>query len=315
MKFLRPKIMISKCLEFEACRYDGQLINNQYIKQLKKFIDFKPICPEVEIGMGIPRDTIKIVENNGKRWLYQPETKKDFSKKMNSFSKNYLKTINNIDGFILKANSPSCGLKSTKIYSSKNNTVAIKRSSGFFTKNILSMFPNHPVEEEKRLNNIFIREHFYTSIFTLADFKTVINLDTLYKYHAKHKYLFMSYNQTLMRKMGNIAANKTNQKLKSILDEYYDCLLLLLSKKSRLPSNINTQMHVMGYFKKMLTQKEKKHFLEVLELYRNKKESISSVNNILVTWIKRFENKYLENQSFFYPFPAELISTEESRFI
>ena len=69
MKFLRPKIIISKCLEFEACRYDGQIINNQYIKQLKEFIDFEPVCPEVEIGMGIPRDTIKIVENNNERLL------------------------------------------------------------------------------------------------------------------------------------------------------------------------------------------------------------------------------------------------------
>ena len=315
MNFLRPKIFISKCLEFEACRYDGQIINNQYIKQLKEFIDFEPICPEVEIGMGIPRSTIKIVENNEGKLLYQPETGKDFSKKMNSFSKNYLKKIDNIDGFILKTNSPSCGVTSAKIYPNKNNGAAIKRSSGFFAKNVLSMFPTHPIEEEKRLNNIFIREHFYTSIFTLADFKTVSDFSTLYKYHAKHKYLFMSYNQTLMRKMGIIAANKSNKKIKTILNEYYNSLLLLLSKKSRLLSNINTQMHVMGYFKKMLTQKEKTHFLEILELYRNKKIPISSINNILVSWINRFENKYLENQSFFHPFPHELIISEESRFI
>ena len=315
MNFLRPKIFISKCLEFEACRYDGQIINNQHIKQLKEFIDFEPVCPEVEIGMGIPRNTIKIVENNEEKLLYQPETGKDFSKKMNSFSKNYLKKINNIDGFILKTNSPSCGVTSAKIYPKKNNGAAIKRSSGFFAENILSMFPTHPIEEEKRLNNIFIREHFYTSIFTLADFKTVSDFDTLYKYHAKHKYLFMSYNQTLMRKMGIIAANRNNKKIKTILNEYYDSLLLLLSKKSRLLSNINTQMHVMGYFKKMLTQKEKTHFLETLELYRNKKIPISSINNILVSWINRFENKYLENQSFFHPFPHELIISEESRFI
>ena len=315
MKFLRPKIIISKCLEFEACRYDGQIINNQYIKQLKEFIDFKPVCPEVEIGMGIPRDTIKIVETNNEKLLYQPETGKDFSRKMNLFSKNYLKEINDIDGFILKTNSPSCGVISAKIYPKKNNAAAIKRSSGFFAKNILSMFPTHPIEEEKRLNNIFIREHFYTSIFTLADFKTVIDFDTLYNYHTKHKYLFMSYNQTLMKKMGSIAANKSNQKIKPVINEYYKHLLLLLSKKSRLPSNINTQMHVMGYFKKMLTQKEKKHFLDMLDLYRNKKNPISSINNILVSWINRFGNEYLEKQSFFYPFPSELISSEKSRFI
>ena len=177
------------------------------------------------------------------------------------------------------------------------------------------MFSGYPIEEEKRLNNVFIREHFYTSIFTLADFRTVSDIDSLYKYHAKHKYLFMSYNQTLMRKMGNVAANKNKKNIESVKKDYHDLLLLLLSKKSRYPSNINTQMHVMGYFKKSLTSKEKKHFLDTIELYRNKKIPISTVNSILVSWINRFENKYLKNQSFFYPFPLDLLNNEKSRFL
>ena len=315
MNFLRPKIIVSKCLEFEACRYDGQIINNKHIQKLKEFIDFEPICPEVEIGMGTPRDTIKIIENKEERLLFQPETGKDFSNKMDYFSKNYLKKVNDIDGFIFKTNSPSCGVLSAKIYPRKFDTPPDKRSSGFFASHVLSMFPNYPIEEEKRLNNIFIREHFYTCIFTLADFRAVSDMKSLYRYHAKHKYLFMSYNQRLMREMGNIAANKDNKNIADVKKNYYESLLILLSKKSRYSSNINTQMHVMGYFKKLLTAKEKKHFLETLELYRNKKISISTVNTILVSWINRFGNKYLENQSFFHPFPAALINSQESRFI
>ena len=176
------------------------------------------------------------------------------------------------------------------------------------------MFPNYPIEEEKRLNNIFIREHFYTSIFTIADFRNVINMNTLYNYHAKHKYLLMSYNQLLMTKMGNIAANANNESIKSIISKYYHNLLILFSKKSKNSSNINTHMHVMGYFKKLLNPKEKKHFLNIIELYRNKKIPISSVNNILRSWILRFDNKYLIKQSFFNPFPEELIDKEQSRF-
>ena len=315
MEFVKPRIIISKCLEFEACRYDGQIINNKYIKKLKQFIDFEPVCPEVEIGMGTPRDTIRIVKNEGKYLLYQPATEKDFGEKMNIFSKNYLKKINNVDGFILKSDSPSCGVQSAKIYPKKNNCPPIKKSSGFFTKHILSNFPLVPIEEEKRLNNIFIREHFYTCIFTIADFRSITNFDSLYKYHAKHKYLFMSYNQTLMRKMGNIAANKSNKSIDKIKKEYYNLLLTLLSKKSRYPSNINTQMHVMGYFKKSLTSNEKKHFLDTIELYRNKKIPISAVNNILISWINRFDNKYLKNQSFFFRFPEELMDSVDSRFM
>ena len=86
-KFTKPKVVVSKCLEFAACRYDGQIINNQHIKKLKSYIDFIPVCPEVEIGMGTPRDTIRIIENSKERLLYQPETGKDFSVKMDEFSK------------------------------------------------------------------------------------------------------------------------------------------------------------------------------------------------------------------------------------
>ena len=314
MKFLKPKIVISKCLEFDACRYDGQIINNNHIKKMKNFIDFFPVCPEVEIGMGTPRDTIKIVENKNETLLYQTETKKDFSDKMNKFSRNYLKDLDNIDGFIVKSKSPSCGFKSAKIYQKKTGAPAIKKDNGLFTRNILSIFPNYPIEEEKRLNNVHIREHYFTCIFTLADFKTVHNFNTLYRYHAKHKYLFMSYNQTLMSKMGNIAANEKNEKFDLIKNQYFKSLLILLSKKSRYTSNINTQMHVMGYFKNLLTSKEKNHFLDKLELYRKRKIPISSVNNILHSWIYRFENEYLMNQSFFNPFPEDLIYKKVSRF-
>ena len=314
MEFSKPKIIVSKCLEFDACRYDGQLIKNKFIKNLKKFIDFIPVCPEVEIGMGIPRDSIRIIKNNRERLLFQPETGNDFSKKMDSFSKNFLNNLTDIDGFILKTNSPSCGVFSAKIYPKKFNSPPDSKGAGFFAEQILSLYPNHPIEEEKRLNNIFIREHFYTSIFTIADFKNVKNFNTLYNFHSKHKYLFMSYNQTLLTKMGDIAANRSKNKFSDVLKKYKNLLLILFTKKSRYPTNINTQMHVMGYFKDYLTSKEKKHFLNIIEEYRNKKLPISAVNGVLVSWINRFENKYLMNQSFFNPFPKEIIEKEQSRF-
>ena len=311
MKFVKPKVIISKCLEFDACRYDGQIINNQYVKKLKKFIDFQPICPEVEIGMGVPRKPIRIINDNGNISLHQSDTGIDFSSKMNQFSDKYISKINQIDGFILKSSSPSCGINSTKIFS-KKKPILLGKGPGLFASKIIQKFPNHPKEEEKRLNNSILREYFFTCIFTIADFRKVMTFNDLYNYHAKHKYLFMSHNQLLMTKMGQIAANKDNQKIESVLIKYYDMLLLLLSKKSRYPTNINTQMHVMGYFKKLLTTKEKKHFLETIELYRNKKISISSVNSILSSWIFRFENEYLMNQSFFNPFPNELIDKDQS---
>tara|TARA_B100000427_G_C15148541_1_gene437681 strand:- start:184 stop:561 length:378 start_codon:yes stop_codon:yes gene_type:complete len=125
----------------------------------------------------------------------------------------------------------------------------------------------------------------------------------------------MSYNQTLMRKMGKIAANDDKLKIEAVKNNYYQCLLILFLKKSRYKSNINTHMHVMGYFKKFLSSPEKKLFLENLELYRDKKLPISGINNMLHSWIVRFDNEYLLNQSFFNPFPKDLIEENLSRFL
>ena len=116
MKYVRPNIVISRCLEFDACRYDGQMINNNYISLMKDHIDFITVCPEVEIGMGIPRDTIHLVEKKGQSMLIQSKTNKDYALEMVNFSDKYLSKINEIDGFILKSRSPSCGILSTKIY-------------------------------------------------------------------------------------------------------------------------------------------------------------------------------------------------------
>ncbi|MBV67846.1 MAG: hypothetical protein CMG26_05780 [Candidatus Marinimicrobia bacterium] len=157
MKFTKPKILISKCLEFDACRFDGQMINSNYIKKLKNCIDFVTICPEVEIGMGTPRKPIRIVEEKNQMLLIQRDSKIDYSSKMNDFSNNYLSQINTIDGFILKANSPSCGINNAKKYH-KDNPAPIGKTSGLFASEVINLFPDHPKEDEKRLNNPFPAE-------------------------------------------------------------------------------------------------------------------------------------------------------------
>ena len=314
MKYVRPKIIISKCLEFDACRYDGQMINNDYIRLMKAYIDFITVCPEVEIGMGIPRDTIHLVEQKGKSMLIQSKTNKDYAPKMVEFSDNYLSNTTEIDGFILKSRSPSCGISSTKIYpKTTKNTSPLRKGSGLFASKVIDYFPNHPKEEDKRLNDIFLREHFLTSIFTIAEFRSVKSFKDLYNFQGKHKYLFMTYNQIKMRQMGKIAANFDNHSFEYVKKKYMYLLYKLFAKRPRYLSNINTQMHIFGYFKNHLSSDEKVYFLELLEKYREGIIPISGVNIILKSWSVRIKNEYLINQSYFQPFPKELVILNESR--
>ena len=307
MDFIKPIVVISKCLEFDACRYDGQLISDHHIKKMKEFIEFVPVCPELEIGLGVPRDTIKIVKDNDKRALLQPKTGRDLTGKMTSFSRNYLNSLGCVDGFILKSRSPSCGIKSVKVYSSRNKSSQIEVGDGFFAQEVKEIFPNHPAEDEKRLSEVFVREHFYTAIFTISDFRGVNSMKKIYDYHAKHKYLFMSYNQSLTTKMGKVAANNGGSQFEEVRKKYYDCLFLMFKKRARLTSNINMLMHIMGYFKYDVSSKEKKHFIELLEAYRDKIIPLSELTSILLSWAERFNNQYLLNQSIFNSFPIGLM--------
>ena len=313
--FLKPKVVVSKCLDFDACRYDGQIIADQYIKEMKEFIDFVPVCPELEIGLGVPRDTIKIVKSKDERYLLQPKTGKDLTARMNSFSRKYLNKLGCVDGFILKSRSPSCGIKSVKVYSGIGGSSPLGVGDGFFAQQVKEIFPNHPAEDEKRLDNVFIREHFYTAVFTISGFREVDNMKKIYEYHAKHKYLFMSYNQSLTTKMGRVAANNSSDQFDQVRRRYYEYLLLMFKKRARHTSNINMLMHVMGYFKRDVSSKEKEHFLGLLEAYREKKVPLSGLTGILFSWATRFNNQYLLNQSLFNSFPMGLMGKAKSRFL
>lgn len=310
--FNRPRVVVSKCLNFDQCRYDGQMISNSLILYLKDYVDFEVVCPEVEIGMGTPRDPIRIEQNGDKTLLVQPKTGKEFSSQMSKFSEEFCLKINRVDGFILKHASPSCGISSAKTYSSKS-PASIGKQSGLFASNVEKYFPLHPKEDEKRLNNVYIREHYLSSIFTLADFRSVSSIDGLYNFHAKHKYLLMSCNQNLMREMGNTAANRNGDNLNEVMEKYSNQLLEIFTRKPRYQSNINIHMHIMGYFKDELSSSEKKYFLDNLDMYRDKKIPLSTVNSILYSWVLRFDNQYLVKQSFFNPFPKELIENNKSR--
>ena len=223
--FQKPIILISKCLEFEACRYDGKIISNQYIQALKPHVKFIPICPEIEIGLGIPRDPVHIIQKNDHQILFQPSKANDLTDEMGRFSKRYLDKLTMVDGFILKTKSPSCALNTAKIFSDPEKSNLIDEDAGIFTSKVLERFPHHPKAEDSDLNDEHFRENFLTAVFTLADFRQVKSLDDLYQFHNRHNYLFMPCGQTLMHEMGAVATNIKKIKTPDVLRNYYNLLL------------------------------------------------------------------------------------------
>jgi uncharacterized protein YbbK (DUF523 family) len=196
--FPRPKIVISKCIEFGHCRYDGSLIPSDFVKAIKSHADFIPVCAGMEIGLGAPRDSIRIISKNGEFRLVQPATGLDFTEKMSSFTSRFLDSLSGVDGFILKFRSPTCGMKGIKVYSGFSESGAISRASGFFGGPVVKTFPHLAVEDEGRLRNFNIREHFLTKLYTMASFRGVENeasVSALIEFHTANKLLLAAHSQ------------------------------------------------------------------------------------------------------------------------
>ena len=211
-KFPIPTIVISKCITFGPVRYNAQMIASAFVEKLKPFVNFTPVCPEIEIGLGVPRQPIRIVLINGKRKLVQPATGLDFTEDMEQFAEFFLNSLSEIDGFILKRGSPSSGFENVKIYPKMEKSSPVGKGPGFFGGAVLRKFPNLAIEDELRLLNYRIREHFLTKLFTLASFRGVKKsgrIKELIRFHSENKYLLTAYNQKELRILGNSCKPRT----------------------------------------------------------------------------------------------------------
>lgn len=139
---MKPKVLISKCLGFDYCRYNGAMIAFDLLDKMEGIIDFIPVCPEVEIGLGVPRESLRLIENNEKIDLVQPHTQRYLTEEMETYAKNIAQKHSDIDGLILKGRSPSCGIKDVKVYSGMEKSPVIGKSQGIFAKGMAEGFPH-----------------------------------------------------------------------------------------------------------------------------------------------------------------------------
>ncbi|MBN1871624.1 MAG: DUF1722 domain-containing protein [Candidatus Omnitrophica bacterium] len=314
-KFPKPNIFSSKCLGFAKCRWNGEIIQEGFIDKLKPHVKFITTCPEYEIGLGIPRDPIRIVLKQNAYRLMQLNTERDLTERMNGFVSEYLASLKEIDGFILKDRSPSCGIKEVKVYPGLEPSSSIKKTSGFFGEGVLKRYPHAAVETEARLNNFTIRGHFLTKVFTSAKFRQVKagqKMKDLVQFHAENKFLLMAYSQKELKVMGNIVANRSGKGMGELLESYELSLRKALDSMPKFTSAINVLTHALGYFSKKLASQEKRFFLNSLEEYRREQVPLSVPVNLIYSYIIRFKEEYLKQQTFFKPYPEDLSEVKDS---
>ncbi len=312
---MKPKILISKCLGFDNCRYDGSIVQFDLLDKMKDQIEFIPLCPEIEIGLGLPRESLRLIKVQDGIELVQPKSKKYLTCDMKKYSQEILKDISDIDGIILKGRSPSCGIKDVKVYSGMEKSPVIGKSMGLFAAEMEKHFPYLPIEEEGRLTNLIIREHFFTKLYAIFNFKKMAQNKSIKKladYHAKNKYLYFAYNQTLKNKLGSIVANHEKLETNIVLDNYFKEMVKLFSNLPSKKNYINAYQHIFGYFSKFASKEEKVFILQLMEKYRDGKIDKSAISSILKVYSIKYNIEYLLGQTIFEPFPEELLSLNDS---
>jgi uncharacterized protein YbgA (DUF1722 family)/uncharacterized protein YbbK (DUF523 family) len=314
-EFAKPIVVVSRCLGFDAVRYDGSIIRDEFVRALEPHVTFVPVCPEVEIGLGIPREPVRIVEFDGVRRLVQPATDLDFTEKMENFTASFLDGLDAVDGFILKSRSPTSGLKDVKIYPRTAKTAPSGKGAGFFGAAVLARFGHLAVDDEGRLKNLRLREHFLTKLYALAslrDAKRSGKAKDLVQFHAENKFLLMAYNQTRMQALGRIVAGAGRGHFAEAVAAYEEIFYAALARPPRYTANINVLMHGLGHFSKQLSHAEKAFFLDELESYRAGHVPLSVPLNVLRGYVVRFGDESLARQTFFSPYPEELMTPADS---
>lgn len=305
------KIGISACLMGENVRWNGgHKLDSYLVKTLGMYVTYVPVCPEVECGLGIPRETLRLVGDIENPRLITTRTKIDHTEKMQTWAKTRVKALENEDlcGFIFKKDSPSSGLLRVKVYGEKG--MPQRKGVGLFAKAFTEHFPRIPVEEEGRLHDPKLRENFIEQVFTLKRWRDVLSkpkkVGELVDFHTRHKLTLMSHSQKHYQIMGKLVAGSKQQSLKEAYGQYEKLLMEALSLKTTVKKNVNVLQHILGYFKKQLTADEKKEMLEIIDNYRISDVPLIVPITMLKHYVRKYKQPYLGKQVYLNPHPLHL---------
>ena len=306
-----PRIGISTCLMGENVRYDGGHKLDRFIRNtLGKYVQFVPVCPEVECGMSVPREALRLVGDPDNPSLVTIKTRRDYTNQMQTWGRQRLGQLEteNLSGYIFKSKSPSSGMQRIKVYNEKGQPMP--KGVGIWARMFMDHFPLLPVEDDGRLNDPVLRENFITRIFVFAAWRKLLTANKtpkgLVDFHTRHKLLIMAHHVPTYREMGKLVANQENRPKDELFALYQDRLIYALSLKQTVKKNVNVLQHAAGYFKKDLTADEKKELQEIIENYRQLLVPLIVPATLINHYVRKYEKTYLRDQVYLYPHPLEL---------
>ena len=303
-------IGVSACLLGEKVRYDGGHKHDSYITDiLGRFFSFVPVCPEVESGMPIPREAMRLEGTPESPRLITIRTRIDKTEQMLSFCRRKVVELEKegLCGFIFKKNSPSSGLFRVKVHEDGNRT---RSGSGLFAAEVVRHFPLLPVEEEGRLNDPVLRENFIERVFSYRRWKDLLkerpDSGGLVEFHTRHKLLIMAHSPSAYGEMGRLVARCAAMEKTELFRRYEEMLMNALAIRATVKKNTNVLMHVMGYFKRELSGGEKAELVEIIGQYHAGLVPLVVPITLIRHYVRKYDQQYLARQVYLSPCPEEL---------
>lgn len=305
------KLGISSCLLGNNVRYDGGHKLDHFLRDtLGQYVSFVAVCPEVECGLPVPRESMRLVGDPNAPRLVTTRTNIDHTKRMQKWAQQRLETLagEGLCGFIFKKNSPSSGMQRVKVYNDKG--MPQKSGSGLFAKAFMDRFAHIPTEEEGRLHDPKLRENFIERIFALKRWRTLLaepkHMGNVVLFHTKEKLLLLSHSPKHYRIMGKLVAEGSRQPLDTLYDSYGNLLMEALALKSTAAKHVNVLQHILGYFKKNLSADEKKEILEIFAQYRSGHVPLIVPVTLINHFVRKYNQPYLAGQTYLNPHPIAL---------
>ena len=305
------RIGISSCLLGEMVRYDGGHQLDRYLRDtLGAWFEYVPVCPEVELGLPTPRETLRQVEGDDGVHLVFSRSGGDITEAMQAWAAKRVVELEREElcGFIFKAKSPSSGMERVKVYD--RNGVPAKKGVGFFARAFMTHFPHLPVEEDGRMHDPVLRENFIECVFVFKRWRDLLaggaNAGALVDFHTRHKLLLLSHSPELYREMGKLVAQAGSLPIGSLSASYLELLTKAMRLHPTVRKHVNVLQHLLGYFKRQLSADEKQEALELIDLYRQGSVPLIVPVTLINHYVRKYGEAYLGRQHYLQPHPIEL---------
>lgn len=304
---------ISACLLGENVRFDGGHKRLTFaVEELSPWVAFEPVCPEMAIGLPVPRPALRLVkdEQGSPHLRFSNGSEGDLTDAMNEFTRNRIARFENLCGYIVCKNSPSCGMERVRVYEAdgKNNR---KAGRGIYTKLLMEAYPWLPVEEDGRLQDPVLRENFVERIYALHELHALrargLTRGDLMAFHSRYKLLLLAHSQPLYRELGRfVAAMGEWSSLEAYFIEYRLRLMALMAHPATRRNHTNVLMHVQGYFRNQLNSRQRQELASLIDRYRQGTQPLLAPVTLLKHYMAEFPDAYLAGQRYFDPWPEAL---------